>query len=54
MSDGLAVDERRPVLRGLVDRVAVELDAHELARHPVAPDLRERFLADVVGVLRLD
>ena len=44
----------RPVLRRLFDRVAVELDPDELARHALAPDPLERVLADVVGFLLLD
>ena len=44
----------RPVLRGLVDRLALDLDPDELARDALAPDPLERLLADVVGLLLLD
>ena len=50
MPDALAVDERRPALRRLLHRLAVELDPDELPRHALAPDPLERLLADVVGL----
>ena len=37
----------------LLDRVALELDADELARDALAADPLERLLADVVGLLGL-